>query len=760
VTPPTIVPYTPVTMSPHKNTPKQPEIQQTIYTYDAAGQQTTIQYPNGIKEHRTYDKAGQLTKIHESNATHKIPKPSLKYQYKYDPQGNIIYEYKTKIHHQHEEKNTYAYDALDRLISSQDKNKPQITYDYDTVGNLIQETEHRTKIHKLITEYTYNNLNQQTTRQDIDRLISSKGKTSDKLKDTQLNNYDNRGNLIRTERINEPTKKDPAPPNTILAQYEYDSHNRMVKGTNEKQETSEYHHNILGALVGETKHIAKDAYGYKGVDATPTTDFTTGPNSGSTGPNAGPNSGPDSTITSKTSTTPNCCKDKTKTKTAHIEISHTIDYTSPLLDKLVTKETNGLTYKHVYGTEQISVDIIEESKKKIDVDTYYVHHDRQGSVDSLTGKLRTIRSSAGYDPWGAPKKSDPLLTDCRKIDLVTEFTTYSYDPILGEYNAKARMYDPGNKRYQGQDIIEGTPEEPQTLNRYTYVGNNPRTHIDPTGELWLVDKLKDAAKTVVNTVATVATAVKDTVVNVVKEVKKVVEDVATAVVKTTAAIYEKGKEVVQTAVQTVKEVASDIGDKISQVNWSDVWAQASPWVHGILDIAGMIPIPGLSVITGAVNGLIYLAEGNYEEAAWSVVGMIPGGKLVGKAGKMVAKGIKVAQHGRGMTDGLTALKDGDYQGAAMAFGSMALGGKKMGRGGSGGSSRSGFAQGPGNNSQGGRTHNNKDKQGAQESLHHARGKLLKWGKKDKIQGTGRTDTRAAHERKLKNRLEDWLDDDY
>ncbi|MCL1792134.1 MAG: hypothetical protein FWG40_12490 [Peptococcaceae bacterium] len=75
--------------------------------------------------------------------------------------------------------------------------------------------------------------------------------------------------------------------------------------------------------------------------------------------------------------------------------------------------------------------------------------------------------------------------------------------------------------------------------------------------------------------------------------------------------------------------------------------------------------------------------------------MIPGGKLVGKAGKMVAKGIKVAQHGRGMTDGLTALKDGDYQGAAMAFGSMALGGKKMGRGGGSSSSRSGFAQGSG-----------------------------------------------------------------
>ncbi|MCL1790367.1 MAG: hypothetical protein FWG40_03260 [Peptococcaceae bacterium] len=160
---------------------------------------------------------------------------------------------------------------------------------------------------------------------------------------------------------------------------------------------------------------------------------------------------------------------------------------SPLLDKLVEKETNGLTYKYIYGAEKISVDIIEEGKKKIDVDTFYVHHDRLGSVDSLTSIHQTIRSSAGYDPWGSPKKSDALLTNCRKLDLVTQFTTYTYDPILEIYYAKARMHDPWNKRFLAQDILPGYQEDPQTINRYPYAMSNPRTYTDATGEFpWLI----------------------------------------------------------------------------------------------------------------------------------------------------------------------------------------------------------------------------------------------------------------------------------
>jgi len=66
-----------------------------------------------------------------------------------------------------------------------------------------------------------------------------------------------------------------------------------------------------------------------------------------------------------------------------------------------------------------------------------------------------------------------------------------------------------------------------------------------------------------------------------------------------------------------------------------LWHKASPWVHGALGIVSFVP--GLSVVTGAVDAGIYAAEGNAVEAGLAVASMIPGGKVVTTVGK-VAKG--------------------------------------------------------------------------------------------------------------------------
>ncbi|MCL1917961.1 MAG: hypothetical protein FWG14_06550 [Peptococcaceae bacterium] len=236
----------------------------------------------------------------------------------------------------------------------------------------------------------------------------------------------------------------------------------MIEGINEKNELSEYHYNSLGALIGETKLIAKDAYSYTGVDAQPT----------------------------QSKRDPKYQKDKTSL----IETQNTIDYTSELLDKLTETEQGGLTYKYVYGLDKLSVDIsptppeTTAATKTTKTTTppaptlYYYHQDRQGSIDSLTDNCACVKSSAGYDPWGKPKKSDPLKEGKRKLDLVTEYTTYAYDNVLNIYHAKARMYDAENRRFMAQDIVAGFQENPQTLNRYAYVINNPKSLTDSTGE--------------------------------------------------------------------------------------------------------------------------------------------------------------------------------------------------------------------------------------------------------------------------------------
>ncbi|ALU88908.1 hypothetical protein Hrubri_1703 [Herbaspirillum rubrisubalbicans M1] len=79
------------------------------------------------------------------------------------------------------------------------------------------------------------------------------------------------------------------------------------------------------------------------------------------------------------------------------------------------------------------------------------------------------------------------------------------------------------------------------------------------------------------------------------------------------------------------------------------WQKSSPWVHGVLGVASFVP--GLSVITGAIDAAIYTAEGDYTEAGIAAASMIPGGKVVTTVGK-------VAKRAVGMTKGVGAAKRG------------------------------------------------------------------------------------------------------
>lgn len=71
------------------------------------------------------------------------------------------------------------------------------------------------------------------------------------------------------------------------------------------------------------------------------------------------------------------------------------------------------------------------------------------------------------------------------------------------------------------------------------------------------------------------------------------------------------------------------------------WQKSSPWVHGVLGVASFVP--GLSVITGAIDAAIYTAEGDYVEAGIAAASMIPGGKVVTTVGKVAKRAVRTAQ---------------------------------------------------------------------------------------------------------------------
>ena len=79
-----------------------------------------------------------------------------------------------------------------------------------------------------------------------------------------------------------------------------------------------------------------------------------------------------------------------------------------------------------------------------------------------------------YTPYGETRGSET-------VDVPYQFTGQRNEASIGLYHYGARWYDPALGRFIQADTIVPQPEDPQSLNRYSYVLNNPLKHTDPSG---------------------------------------------------------------------------------------------------------------------------------------------------------------------------------------------------------------------------------------------------------------------------------------
>jgi RHS repeat-associated protein len=106
----------------------------------------------------------------------------------------------------------------------------------------------------------------------------------------------------------------------------------------------------------------------------------------------------------------------------------------------------------------------------------YLYHDHLGST-AASSEQESIR----YYPYGA--------TRAGAVSTAYKYTGQRHETALGLYYYNARWYDPGIGRFIQADTIVPAPGNPQSLNRYAYVYNNPLRYTDPTGHnpaLWLI----------------------------------------------------------------------------------------------------------------------------------------------------------------------------------------------------------------------------------------------------------------------------------
>jgi RHS repeat-associated protein len=107
--------------------------------------------------------------------------------------------------------------------------------------------------------------------------------------------------------------------------------------------------------------------------------------------------------------------------------------------------------------------------------TVFLHKDAEGTVHQSTAADSTLLQDQIFYPWGQSWELQGSWQGQEFADLDLFMTDDGF------YRSLSRQYNPNVGRWLSPDPVGGHIEDPQTLNKYAYVRNNPTTLSDPTG---------------------------------------------------------------------------------------------------------------------------------------------------------------------------------------------------------------------------------------------------------------------------------------
>ena len=103
----------------------------------------------------------------------------------------------------------------------------------------------------------------------------------------------------------------------------------------------------------------------------------------------------------------------------------------------------------------------------------FFHPDHLGSTRLVTSMSGAVEQITSYHPFGATLSNGGT-------NVPYKFTGQELDET-GLYDYHARLYDPVLGRFISADTVVPNPSNPQDLNRYSYVRNNPVRFTDASG---------------------------------------------------------------------------------------------------------------------------------------------------------------------------------------------------------------------------------------------------------------------------------------
>lgn len=129
-----------------------------------------------------------------------------------------------------------------------------------------------------------------------------------------------------------------------------------------------------------------------------------------------------------------------------------------------------------------SVVAIRTVTNDIQIATRYLHKDHLGSIETITDENGAVIERLSFDAWGARRDASDWIGE-GTIPVSTDrgFTGHEQLDAVNLTHMNGRVYDPVIGRFLSPDPVIQAPDNTQSLNRYSYVLNNPLSYTDPSG---------------------------------------------------------------------------------------------------------------------------------------------------------------------------------------------------------------------------------------------------------------------------------------
>src|SRR5579883_259561 len=483
-------------------TPPSPLGQQSI-TVDGVSRLSTVTDGNGVTLSYSYDNLDRVTKLTYTKGTSST---SISYSYNDDGDQTQVVD------------NTgttgFSYDKDNRLLIKTLPNSQQLGVTYDTVGNIATYTDSGgtvtysydaanrvTQVKEpdgAITTYGYNNANEKTsisypngtgelfTYDAAGHVLTARaGKMSNgQISTTYASySYSYMNGSTPTDLLQKVSLLDPVGHSaTYSRDYSYDTMNRLTNAEvyNNGTEVQDWSYSydkagnrtqssVLSTGVSTTYSYNAAEELTRTVQGSTTVSYSYDGNGNLT-----------------SSTDGNSFSYNKKNQTTAID-GNSYSYSGPDQTERVTLNSTsdsysglGLSYETTSGNityyTRCSCGMLLNERLPSGGKYYYLF-DGQESVVGLTDSNGNEVNAYDYDPYGVL-----LNTATNPVTNPFQYEGGYFESSTGLVKFGTRYYNPNLGRWTQQDPVIGNLYNPDTLNRYLYVSDDPVNEVDPSGK--------------------------------------------------------------------------------------------------------------------------------------------------------------------------------------------------------------------------------------------------------------------------------------